>query len=122
MQRKRGVGAYYVFVRKRHVVSAHHPGSEESSPSYIFFTIILYHRDERPEAAAELNATLESERTKLENANLQDELQELRRDLHESREREARAVEEAREQTAALERQLPEPETDETTQIREAME
>ena len=32
MQRKRGVGAYYVFVRKQHVVSAQHPGSEESSP------------------------------------------------------------------------------------------
>ena len=31
MQRKRGVGAYYVFVHKRHVVSTHHPGSEESS-------------------------------------------------------------------------------------------
>ena len=56
-------------------------------------------RDEQPEKAAELDATLDAtlkaEQLKLENENLQTELQELRRDLHESREREARTVEEA---------------------------
>ena len=83
-------------------------------------------RDERPEKAAELDATLDAtlkaEQLKLENENLQTELQELRRDLHESREREARTVEEAQGRIVELEHPARESETGRTTELEKDVE
>ena len=83
-------------------------------------------RDEQPEKAAELDATLDAtlkaEQLKLENENLQTELQELRRDRHESREREARTVEEAQGQIAELEHRARESETSRTTELEKDVE
>ena len=69
-----------------------------------------------------LDATLKAEQLKLENENLQTELQELRRDLHESQEREARTVEKAQGRIAELEHRARESETGRTTELEKDVE
>ena len=83
-------------------------------------------QDEQPEKAAELDATLDAtlkaEKLKLEDEYLQTQLQELRRHLHESRERGARTVEEAQGRIAELEHRARESETGRTTKLEKTVE
>ena len=69
-----------------------------------------------------VDATLKAEQFKLENKNLQTELQELRRDLHESQECKARTAEEAQGRIVELEHRARESETGRTTELEKDIE